>query len=68
MTDHKKEMRNIMIFSGVLALVLLNFLAPLYGAYGAALATSFSLASQNLIAVYFVKKRLGIKTLNPLKQ
>ena len=68
MTGHETEMRNIMVFSGVLALVLLNFLTPLYGPYGAALATSVSLATQNLIAVYFVKKRLGINTLNPFKQ
>jgi O-antigen/teichoic acid export membrane protein len=68
MTGHEYEMKNIMIFSGVLALVLLLWLTPLYGPLGAAVATSLSIASQNLIAVYFVKKRLGINTLNILNQ
>lgn len=68
MTGHENEMRSIMIFSGVLALVLLILLTPLYGPLGAAVATSLSLASQNLIAVYVVKKRLGINTLNLVNQ
>jgi O-antigen/teichoic acid export membrane protein len=64
MTGHEKDMRNVVFFSGPLALGLGLFLTPLYGATGAAIATAIALASQNLIAVYMVKRRLGFNTLN----
>jgi O-antigen/teichoic acid export membrane protein len=64
MTGHEKDLRNVVFFSGPLALGLGLFLTPLYGATGAAIATAIALASQNLIAVYMVKRRLGFNTLN----
>jgi O-antigen/teichoic acid export membrane protein len=64
MTGHEKDMRNVVFFSGPLALGLGLFLTPIYGATGAAVATAIALASQNLLAVYMVKKRLGFNTLN----
>jgi O-antigen/teichoic acid export membrane protein len=64
MSGHEKDMRNVVFFSGPLALGLGLFLTPIYGATGAAVATAIALASQNLIAVYMVKKRLGFNTLN----
>jgi O-antigen/teichoic acid export membrane protein len=67
MTGHEKDMRNVVFFSGPLALVLGMVLTPIYGATGAAIATAIALASQNLLAVYMVKKRLGFNTLNVFK-
>jgi O-antigen/teichoic acid export membrane protein len=64
MTGHEKDMRNVVFFSGPLALGLGVVLTPIYGATGAAVATAIALASQNLLAVYMVKKRLGFNTLN----
>ena len=68
MTGHEKDMRNVVFFSGPLALGLGLFLTPIYGTTGAAVATAFALASQNLLAVFMVKKRLGFNTLNLIKQ
>lgn len=63
MTGHQKEMRNINIINGILALVLFGILIPKYGAIGAAISTSIAIGSQNLMAVRQVKKKLGINTL-----
>ncbi|MFT5541758.1 MAG: O-antigen/teichoic acid export membrane protein [Arenicella sp.] len=67
MTGHEKDMRNVVFLSGPLALILCGVLVPLYGVTGAAVATSIALASQNLLAVYKVKQRLGFNTLNIFK-
>jgi O-antigen/teichoic acid export membrane protein len=67
MTGHEKDMRNVVFLSGPLAIVLCGILIPLYGVTGGAVATSIALASQNLLAVYIVKKRLGFNTLNIFK-
>jgi O-antigen/teichoic acid export membrane protein len=64
MTGHEKDMRNVIFFSGPLAVVLGLALTPMYGTTGAAVATAIALASQNLLAVFMVKKRLGFNTLN----
>ena len=68
MSGHEKDMRNVVFFSGPLSLGLGFFLTPIYGTTGAAIATAIALASQNLIAVYMVKKRLGFNTLNLIRQ
>lgn len=68
MTGNEKDMRNLVFFSGPLALLLGFTLTPLYGATGAALSTAIAIGSQNLLAVYVVKKRLGFNTLNFIKQ
>ena len=63
MSGHERDMRNVVLFSGPLAIVLALVLTPLYGVTGAAVATAISVASQNLLAVAMVKKRLGFNTL-----
>lgn len=63
MSGHERDMRFVTILSGITVVILTCTLTPLYGAIGAAVATAFSLAMQNLMAVYFVKKRLGFNTL-----
>jgi O-antigen/teichoic acid export membrane protein len=64
MTGHEKDMRNVVFFSGPLAIILGMTLVPVYGLTGAAVATGIAVASQNLLAVRLVKKRLGFNTLN----
>ncbi|PMH28228.1 hypothetical protein BCU71_06560 [Vibrio lentus] len=64
MTGHEKDMRNVVLFSGPLAIVLAFGLTSQFGLMGAAYATAISVATQNLLAVWMVKKRLGFNTLN----
>lgn len=64
MTGHEKDMRNVVFLSGPLALILGFALIPVYGMTGAAISTAVAVASQNLLAVRLVKKRLGFNTLN----
>lgn len=64
MTGHEKDFRNIVLISGPLALILALLLTKNYGLYGAAYATAISVATQNLLAVWMVKKRFGFNPLN----
>lgn len=66
MSGHEKDMRNVVFLSGPVAVILCVVLIPLYGVTGAAIATAVALASQNLLAVYKVKQRLGFNTLRLL--
>lgn len=68
MTGHEKDMRNIIIVSGVLSLILAFSLIPIYGILGAAISSSISISFQNLFAAFYVQKRLGINTLNLFNQ
>lgn len=63
MSGHEKDLRNTTLFSGILVLFLCLTLVPVWGALGAAIATSIAVATQNLVAVFWVKKRLGFNTL-----
>jgi O-antigen/teichoic acid export membrane protein len=66
MSGHEKDMRNITVISGAVAIILALILNPIFGAMGSALATAIAVASTNLMAVGLVKKRLGFNTLNIL--
>jgi O-antigen/teichoic acid export membrane protein len=63
MSGHERDMRNVTLISGTLALLLTWFLTAQFGIVGAAIGTAVAVATQNLLAVYFVKKRLGFNTL-----
>ena len=63
MSGHERDLRNVVFISGPMAIILALVLTPLYGVTGAAVATAFALASQNLLAVGMVKRRLGFNTL-----
>jgi O-antigen/teichoic acid export membrane protein len=63
MSGHERDMRNVTLISGTLALSLTWFLTVQYGIVGAAVSTAIAVAAQNLLAVYYVKKRLGFNTL-----
>lgn len=63
MSGHEKDYRNTVLISGPLALILGLSLVPMFGSTGSAIATAIAIASQNLIAVWWVRKRLGFNTL-----
>lgn len=67
MTGHEKDFRNIVLVTGPLSIALAVGLTSQLGTTGAALATAFSVATQNLLAVLMVKKRLGFNTMNLLR-
>lgn len=63
MSGHEKDMRNTSLISGPIALALGFSLIPVFGATGAAVTTAIAIATQNLIAVWWVRRRLGFNTL-----
>ncbi|MCK8120362.1 oligosaccharide flippase family protein [Pseudoalteromonas sp. 2CM32C] len=63
MSGNERDMRFVTIISGCGVLLSVPLFTSLYGAMGAAVATAFFISLQNLLAVYFVKKRLGFNTL-----
>ena len=63
MSGHERDLRNIVFISGPMAVLLAVILVPLFGVTGAAVSTAVALATQNLLAVFMVKKRIGINTL-----
>lgn len=70
MTGHERLMRNIALICSGTGLALFFILPGLFGVIGAAMAMAFVLVTQNLTAMFFVWRRLGIWTLpgpNPLK-
>lgn len=63
MSGNERDMRLVTMISGCGVLVSVPLFTSLYGVIGAAAATAFFISLQNLLAVYFVKKRLGFNTL-----
>jgi O-antigen/teichoic acid export membrane protein len=63
MSGHERDMRNVTLVSGITAMCLTWILTVQFGIVGAAIGTAIAVATQNLLAVYFVKKRLGFNTL-----
>ena len=63
MTGHEKDVRTNVLLSALIGIALGVILIPGYGLIGASIATAVAIASQNLLGVYQVKKRLGFNTL-----
>lgn len=63
MSGNERDMRTVTVISGLLAIALTLFMTSMYGVVGAAISTAIAIAAQNLLAVYYVKKRLGFNTL-----
>ncbi|WP_161796802.1 lipopolysaccharide biosynthesis protein [Halomonas sp. HG01] len=63
MTGHEALMRNIALICNAIGLSMFFVLIPLFGPLGAAMALAFVLVVQNLVALYFVWRKLGIWTL-----
>ncbi|MEM9001242.1 MAG: flippase [Bacteroidota bacterium] len=60
MTGHQKTYQNI-VLAALLLNIILNFaLIPAYGNLGAAIATASSMACRNVLAVGYLKRKLGI--------
>lgn len=64
MTGKEVVLRNIMLASALLNVVLSLALVQIYGMEGVAIATAISLALWNLWAMYEVRKHLGFWTLS----
>ena len=64
MTGNEKDMRNILLLTGILSIILGFILTFHYGVLGAAISTSTSLIIQNLLAAFYVRKRLGFNVFN----
>lgn len=64
MTANERVLRNNMAISSLVLVIGCFFAIPLFGVVGAAVVTSFAIATQNLLCVYQVKKMLGFNTLN----
>ena len=64
MCGYEKDLKNIRIWNGVVAIVLALILTPLYGAIGSALSSAIAMAYFNLSCVSVVKKRLGFSTIS----
>ena len=63
MTGYERLMRNIALLCSSVGLILFFLLPSFFGATGAAMAMAFVLIMQNIMAVFFVWRRLGIWTL-----
>lgn len=62
MCGFERDMRNIVLLSGLLSITLPALVVPVWGVEGAAWSIALCVAIQNLSAVYWVKKRLGFNT------
>jgi O-antigen/teichoic acid export membrane protein len=60
MTGHERLMRNISITTNLIGLLSLIALIPIFGVYGAVIALALMLVLQNLTALVFVWRKLGI--------
>lgn len=63
MSGHEKDMRNIAFFSGGVSLMFAFILTNTFGAIGNAVGTALAVGAQNLLAAYYVKRRLGFSVL-----
>ncbi|MDX1733204.1 MAG: MATE family efflux transporter [Halioglobus sp.] len=63
MCGHDRDMRNVMLVTGPTAVILGLLLIPTFGAAGCAVATTTAIATQNILAAWLVKQRLGFNTL-----
>lgn len=63
MSGYERDMRFVTIISGVSMLIFVPLFTNYFGVTGAATVTSFCISMQNIMAAYFVNKRLGFNTL-----
>lgn len=63
MSGHERDLRNVTLVSGGLAIGLAVVLTMHVGVIGAAWATALAVIAQNLGALWYVKRRLGFTTL-----
>lgn len=68
MTANERVLRNNMAISSAILVVGSVIAIPIYGVIGVAVVTAFAIATQNLLCVYQVKKKLGFNTLSIFKK
>lgn len=59
MCGHERDMRNITVSVGLTTLILLLLFTFFWGIIGAAIAVSFGAITQNLLAIFKVRSKLG---------
>lgn len=64
MTGHERSVRNASVAAGLLNIGLNALLIPFWGALGAATATAISIATLNLICLYYVYRKLSIRMIS----
>jgi O-antigen/teichoic acid export membrane protein len=62
MSGHQRDLRNVAFVSGMSAIIFPLILLPVMGVIGAAVSSSLAVATQNLLAMYMVRRRLGFWT------
>lgn len=60
MSGHEKSLRNILVISAIMNVILNLILVPSFGLAGAATATAVSLSFSNFLCIASVKRHLGI--------
>lgn len=60
MSGNQHLYKNIIFSAGLISVLLLVILVPVFGLLGAALANLITVLCWNLLSVYFIRKRLGI--------
>ena len=60
MTHNEKDMRNVVMISGVFSVLTAFGFTAVWGLSGAAWATGLSVMLQNMLAVYYVKLRIDL--------
>jgi O-antigen/teichoic acid export membrane protein len=63
MTGNERFHRTTVLICAGLNIVLNCLLIPIYGIVGAAIATAIALSTKNILAVLFVRSKLGIKVI-----
>ncbi|MBW3138226.1 oligosaccharide flippase family protein [Ferrimonas balearica] len=63
MTGHERALRNNMVVSTLIVVVLGPLSVHLYGAAGMAVITAVAVSTQNILSVYQVNKELGFNTM-----
>ena len=66
MTGNEKYHRNTVVISAFVNILSNFILIPIYAGVGAAIATSFSLILKNILAVFYVERKLGILLFYPI--
>lgn len=61
MTGHERELRNIVIFVSFSNLILTFLLVKYFNATGAALSVTAAIVIKNVIAYWYVRKKIGIQ-------
>ena len=64
MSGHEKDLKNLRLINGAIAIILAVVLTAFFGAIGSAISSAVATASFNLMAVRQVKKRLGFSTMS----